>query len=136
MKKTKAKIYPSMSAASAGMSIPLPLLKRLKAANCPGFDRSGRVDETVVASFIEENPELLSTAGLPAGYDPLKSAQIEKIIFDLEVKKGKFVPFEEVKEGLAQVVQISQGVMRDFLEKSVQNKAFSEYKKRLKEMDL
>jgi hypothetical protein len=131
MKKPKPKIYPSMGAASAGMSIPLPLLKRLKSANCPGFDRSGRVNEEVVSRFIEDNPELLSTDGLPAGYDPLKATQIEKILFDLEIKKGLYVLKETVKADWAEGMEIIQKVMQAYIPKQDYNKAIREMKRDL-----
>lgn len=118
------------------MSIPLPLLKRLKLANCPGFDRSGRVNAEVVTRFTEDNPELLSTVGLPAGYDPLKSAQIEKIIFDLEVKKGKYIELDAAKKGWSRGMEIIQNVLETFLDKTVFNKAVREMKRRLEAMDL
>jgi hypothetical protein len=135
-KPPKFKIYDTQAQFCAGENVALALAKRAKQENCPYVLTGGRYDARTKAWIDEQNWE----QEVYKSKEQLECERIEKqnrkLDRDHQKAMKELIPIEEVREGLAQIVQISQGIMRDFLEKSVQNKAFTEYKKRLKEMDL
>ena len=136
-KPPKFKIYDTQAQFCAGEGVDVSLAKRAKSENCPYVLSGGRYDART-AQWIEEQE--WESSGGSLDKERLECERIEKQNRKLDREHQKamkeLVPIDEVNAGLAQVVQISHGIMKDFLEKSVQNKAFIEYKKRLKDMDL
>jgi hypothetical protein len=109
------RVFSSMSAAATGMQIPLPLLRRLKAAGSPGFELNGRCREAEILKFTAEHAELLGPDHIAESYDPLKRMQIEKLKFDLAVRREKYVEVDKVKTMFATMAQISQDAMKQFM---------------------
>lgn len=130
------RVFSSMSATATGMQIPLPLLRRLKAAGSPGFELNGRCRESEILQFAASHPELLSTDGLPAGYDPLKTAQLEKLRFDLEIKKGKYELVDVTKRAWAQAMEAVMSVMQKLMTREDYNCAIRQIKVEIKALDL
>ena len=110
--QTGARVFPTMASAAGGMSIPFPILKRLKAAGCTGFLLGGRIDEARVLKFAEDHPDLLADDGLPAGYDHLKKAMLEKLRFDLEIKRGKHEEIHKVRQSWAAAMKVCMDAMK------------------------
>lgn len=135
-KLPKFKIYDTQAQFCTGEGVDVSLAKKAKQKNCPFVLAGGRYDARTKGWIAEQNWEDEAFKGK----EQLECERLEKQNRKLDREHQKamkeLVPIDEVNAGLAQVVQISHGVMKDFLEKSVQNKAFIEYKKRLKEMDL
>ena len=131
-----ARKFPTMASAAGAMSIPFPILKRLKAAGCPGFLPSNRVDEALVLAFAEDHPDLLADDGLAAGYDPLKKAQLEKVWFDLEVKKGRYEEIAKVKDSWAKGMEVVMKVMSKLMTREDYNAAIRQIKAEIRALDL
>jgi hypothetical protein len=125
------RVFSSMSTAAAGMAIPLPLLKRLKAAGSPGFELNGRCREAQILQFAAEHAELLDADHVPESYDPLKRMQIEKLRFDLDVKRGQYELVAVTKEVWARAMECVQRCLETYVEKPKFNQAIRHLKREL-----
>lgn len=130
------RVFSSMSATAAGMQIPLPLLRRLKAAGSPGFELNGRCRESEILKFAAEHAELLDPDHIPESYDPLKRMQIEKLKFDLEVKRGKYVLFDDLKMKWAKGMEIVMAAMQELMTTADYNAAIKKIKANAAKLDL
>lgn len=120
MKKT-VKQYDSMKAASAGMGVPIALLRAAKNAGCPAFRNGASVFVEEYQQWVKANPE-------GTGPTDKESWQIEKLKKDCrkldlqyEQELGDLIPKGELKDLMASAFAPIVGAMERHLEKNVYN---------------
>jgi hypothetical protein len=129
------RIFSAMSVAAVDMGMPAPLLKRLKAAGSPGFDLNGRCHEAQILKFAAARPELLDADHVPESYDPLKQMQIEKLQFELDVKRGRYELVSVTHAIWERAMECVQRCLETYVEKPMFNKAVDDLKRQLKALD-
>jgi hypothetical protein len=91
----KARQFPSMRAAAAGMGVSLSILKEAKAMGCEGFKVRGSVDEKQVRAFIAEHHEELSKSGTNLR-DQKIAEEVRKLRIKNDRDETKLIPVEDV----------------------------------------
>jgi len=111
-KSIDAESFESMAVASVKMGIPLSQLKAMKRMGCPAF-RGTRVYRVAVLEWIEKNP--IDEAKLMSPMDRQKlrkhKADADAKEFQLQVRKGEYLPRAEVRSLNTRAVATARSVM-------------------------
>lgn len=100
-RKASGVVYETLSTASEGMGIPVPVLRFLKSKGCNGF-KGSRIYEAPVRNWIDEHPDVYALA-VQSPVDgqkvnPLQKRQIELLDIKIKREAGDLVPKEAIAE--------------------------------------
>ena len=103
---------PTIAVASKRLSVPVVELKAAKRAGCPGFKHS-RVDCDAVKSWLEKNPIKIDEHMRPMERQKFRKlkADADAKEFQLQVRKGEYLPRSEVRSMNTRAVATARSVM-------------------------
>lgn len=103
----------TMKQASTALGVSLKVLKRAKAAGCPGFVKGSRVELNATRKWLEENPE---TGDADAGHDEqLKAERVRKLRIENDKAEGLLISKAELAERLIGLCGQIDGTLKNKL---------------------